>query len=83
MSLVAVSNSEQTEFYLRNKCSVMRGAAHEMRKTYVETIPIPDMRGEDRQALSKLAQLCLDAIGQGCEAYEREINERVTALYGL
>ena len=31
----------------------------------------------------KLVQKCLDAKGQNCQAWEKEIDERVAALYGL
>jgi len=34
-------------------------------------------------ALSALTQKCLDAQGIGCCAWEKEIDERVAALYGL
>ncbi len=37
----------------------------------------------DRATLAVLAQKCLDAKGVACEAWEKEINERVEALYGL
>jgi len=37
----------------------------------------------DRTAISALSQKCLDAQGIGCLAWEKEIDERVAALYGL
>jgi hypothetical protein len=40
-------------------------------------------RAADTAAISALAQKCLDAQGIGCLAREKEIDERVAALYGL
>ena len=37
----------------------------------------------DRTAISALSQKCLDAQGIGCCAWEKEIDERVAALYGI
>ncbi|MDO8587577.1 MAG: hypothetical protein Q7T82_11115 [Armatimonadota bacterium] len=41
------------------------------------------MTQPDRAAIAALAQKCLDAKGVGCEAWEKEIDDRVAALYGL
>ena len=35
------------------------------------------------EAIGALAQKCLGAGGIGCEAWEKEIDERVAPLYGL
>jgi hypothetical protein len=35
-----------------------------------------------REGISKLVQKCLDAKGVDCEAWEKEISDRVAALYG-
>jgi len=40
-------------------------------------------RSGGTKAISALSQKCLDAQGIGCEAWEKEIDERVAALYGL
>lgn len=37
----------------------------------------------DRAAIEKLVRKCLDAKGEGCEAWEREIDGIVARLYGL
>ena len=50
-------------------------------RPYVEQIPTAS--DTDRAAISALVQKCLDAKGAGCEEWEREIDERVEALYGL
>jgi hypothetical protein len=49
----------------------------------VANIPIPKASITEREAISKLVQKCLDAKGVGCEEWEKEIDDRVTALYGL
>ncbi|MBA3389173.1 MAG: hypothetical protein M3397_05475 [Actinomycetota bacterium] len=36
-----------------------------------------------REEISALVEKCLEAKGVGCEEFEREIDERVAALYGL
>ena len=46
-------------------------------------LPIPIASANEKEAISKLVQNCLDAKGIECETWEREINERVAALYGL
>jgi hypothetical protein len=50
---------------------------------YVQQIPIPNSSPVEREAISSLVQKCLEAKGEGCEEYEREIDERVATLYGL
>jgi hypothetical protein len=44
---------------------------------------IPKASAEEKAAIIKLVQKCLDAKGQNCEAWEQEINALVSALYGL
>ncbi|MCC5609686.1 hypothetical protein LC612_23640 [Nostoc sp. CHAB 5834] len=46
-------------------------------------IPIPNASTTEREAISQLVQKCLDAKGVNCEKWEKEIDERVAALYGL
>jgi len=55
----------------------------EPRKEDIMSISVPNASTTDRQAISKLVQKCLDTKGVGCEAWEKEIDERVAALYGL
>jgi hypothetical protein len=50
---------------------------------YMSKIPIPNASTTEREAISKLVQKCLDAKGVGCEEWEKEIDDRVAALYGL
>ncbi|CCI33891.1 hypothetical protein MICAI_500003 [Microcystis sp. T1-4] len=37
----------------------------------------------EKKPIIKLVQKCLDAKGVNCEEWEKEIDERVAALYGL
>ncbi|MEH2117676.1 hypothetical protein [Nostoc sp.] len=54
-----------------------------MKSFYVEQIPIPNASTREREAISQLVKKCLDAKGINCEIWEKEIDERVAALYGL
>lgn len=72
---------------MQGTCSVLGDAESNGRLTlqeiFVEQIPIPDASDADRKAISSLVQKCLNAKGVECEEWEREIDERVAALYGL
>lgn len=50
---------------------------------YVSEVPIPEAPETKHVAIADLVQKCLEAKGVGCEAWEKEIDGRVTALYGL
>nr|WP_229551112.1 TaqI-like C-terminal specificity domain-containing protein [Nostoc sp. CHAB 5836] len=81
--LIGVLNSSVVWEYLQSQCSELLGKSLELRSIYMNKIPIPNALTTDRQAISKLVQKCLDAKGVECEAWEKEIDERVAALYGL
>ena len=53
------------------------------KRQYVEKIPIPPASESEKEPIIKLVQKCLDAKGVNCEEWEKEIDERVAALYGL
>jgi hypothetical protein len=76
-------NSLTVNSFLRSVCSTIRGGYLRCTHQYVGRVPIPDASAADRSAIAALAQKCLDAKGVGCEAWEKEIDERVAALYGL
>lgn len=84
---LGILNSSSLWEYLKSICSTLghvdEGGGLELRAIYMSKIPIPKASNTEREAISKLVQKCLDAKGIGCEEWEREINERVTALYGL
>ena len=85
--LLGVLNSAPVWHFAKHTFSCLGdpGKGGRLRFIYqsVEKIPIPDASDADKQAISTLVQKCLDAKGVDCEAWEREIDERVSALYGL
>jgi type I restriction-modification system DNA methylase subunit len=81
--LVAVLNSTAVARWYEKRCARIRGGYLRFYTQYVEQIPIPTASTAERSAIAALAQKCLDARGVGCEAWEKEIDERVAALYGL
>jgi hypothetical protein len=46
-------------------------------------IPIPRASAHDRADVEKLVRKRFDAKGEGCETWEREIDEIVARLYGV
>jgi len=85
--LLGLLNSSAGWNYLQNVCSVLGDADQRGRLTlqaiFVARLPVPDASDADKQAISALVEKCLDAKGVDCESWEREIDERVAALYGL
>ena len=85
--LLGILNSFSVWEYLKCICSALghasEGGGLELRSIYMSKIPIPKASTSDREAISKLVQKCLDAKGVNCEAWEKEIDDRVAALYGL
>lgn len=78
--LLGLLNSSYVWGYLKTLCSELLGKSIELRSIYMNKIPIPDASTTQREAISKLVQKCLDAKGVNCEAWEKEIDERVAAL---
>lgn len=81
--LLAILNSNPVWKYLNNLCSKLRGGDLELRSIYMNKIPIPQASNTEKEGISALVQKCLDAQGMNCEEWEKEIDERVAALYGL
>ncbi|MFH7030642.1 MAG: Eco57I restriction-modification methylase domain-containing protein [Heteroscytonema crispum UTEX LB 1556] len=85
--LLGVLNSSSVWEYARANFSCLgdpeKGGRFRFIYQSVVNIPIPNASTSDRQAISNLVQKCLDAKGVGCEAWEKEISDRVAALYGL
>jgi type I restriction-modification system DNA methylase subunit len=85
--LLGVLNSRTMWDYAKQRFSVLGDASDGGRlrffRQFVRTLPIPDASSRDRAAISTLVQKCVDAKGIGCEKWEKEIDERVAALYGL
>ena len=49
----------------------------------VKALPIPEASAGEQRTLGDLADKCERGKGVGCEAWERELDERVAKLYGL
>jgi hypothetical protein len=81
--LLGVLNSSVVWSAIQALCSPLRGGFFELRFVHMSKIPVPDGPAAERAAISALVQRCLDAKGVGCEKWEKEIDERVAALYGL
>lgn len=81
--LLGVLNSSAVHHYFIEIGAQVQGGYLRFKRQYVEKIPIPNASTAEREVISKLVQKCLDAKGIGCEAWEKEIDDHVTALYGL
>lgn len=81
--LLGVLNSMPVEIYYINASAQVRGGYLRFIRQYVEKLPIPNASAAERKAIAGLTKRCLAAEGVGCEAWEREIDERVAALYGI
>jgi len=81
--LLGVLNSSSSNFYARSIFVEKQNGWYEVQPTALEQMPIPIASRADRSAIAALAQKCLDAGGVACEAWEKEIDERVAALYGI
>lgn len=83
MYLLGILNSISIDNYFLEIGAQVRGGYLRFKRQYVEKIPIPNASTTEREAISKLVQKCLDAKGVNCEAWEKEISDRVASLYGL
>lgn len=81
--LLAVLNSSSSEYYAHSVYVGKQGGWYEVQPKTLESMPIPDAPATDRAAIAGLAQKCLEAKGVGCEAWEKEIDDRVAGLYGI
>jgi hypothetical protein len=81
--LLAILNSTTTKTFILQLSPQILGKSLRFKRQYVEQIPIPLASNSEKEAISKLVQKCLDAKGVDCEAWEKEIDDRVAALYGL
>ncbi|RAM51912.1 MAG: class I SAM-dependent DNA methyltransferase [Hapalosiphonaceae cyanobacterium JJU2] len=81
--LLGVLNSNTSKQFFAEKSIQRNGNYLEFKPAYVKQLVIPNASTTDREAISKLVQKCLDAKGVNCEAWEKEIDARVAALYGL
>ena len=85
--VLALLNSRAGFAYLQNTCTVLgdqnqRGRVV-LRPIYFGKLPVPATPPSDRSAIVKLVEKCLEKEGDGCETFEREIDERIARLYGI
>ena len=80
---LGVLNSSLSKFYATSVFVGKQNGWYEVQPSALEQLPIPQANSEDKAAIEKLVQKCLDSTGQNCQAWEKEIDERVAALYGL
>ena len=80
--LLGVLNSQPFWSEISRHCTPIKNG-YQLIKTYLEKAIIPNASNSEKEAISQLVQKCLDAKGVDCEAWEREINDRVAALYSL
>ncbi len=81
--LLGVLNSQICWQYLNGISSKLQRGALALQTPYIKKIPVPPVSDVERRAIEKLVRRCLDSHGDGCEASEQEIDERVAALYGI
>lgn len=85
--LLGLLNSNILWQYYRERMTVMgdanKGGRLRFFRQFVEQIPIPSASSAERNIIAALVQKCLNKQGIGCEAEEREIDERVARLYGV
>ncbi len=80
---LGVLNSAAVWQLVREGSPGLRGGYSEPRKQFILSLPVPEASAADRKAIEALVQKCLNAKGVGCEEWEKEIDDRVAALYGL
>ncbi|TRU21937.1 MAG: class I SAM-dependent DNA methyltransferase [Microcystis aeruginosa Ma_SC_T_19800800_S464] len=81
--LLGVLNSLTVLKYYHQLSPQILGGHLRFQRQFVEKIPIPPASESEKKPIIKLVQKCLDAKGVNCEEWEKEIDERVAALYGL
>ncbi|MDB9374050.1 Eco57I restriction-modification methylase domain-containing protein [Nodularia sphaerocarpa] len=81
--LLAIFNSQITQYIVSQNAAVRQGGFLEFKPMYVSQIPIPTATEAEQKAIEELVQKCLEAKGQNCQQWEQEIDERVARLYKL
>ncbi len=81
--LLAILNSQITQYIVSQNAAVRQGGFLEFKPMYVSQIPIPTATKAEQKAIETLVQKCLDAKGQNVGQWEQEIDEIVAWLYGL
>ncbi len=81
--LLGVLNSLAVEFFYSELSTQVRGGYMRFFRQYMERIPIPYAPSKEKDRIAALVEKCLDANGTSTAKWEREIDERVAALYGI
>ncbi len=81
--LLGLLNSTLLWFMLRHIAASKRGGWSELRVQYVETIPIVQATGQDRERIAALAEQLSSNSCPNRLGLEAELNDRVASLYGL
>ena len=80
--LLGLLNSKSFWSEITRHCTQIQNG-YQILRAYIEKAIIPNASTNEREAISQLVQKCLDAKGVNCEAWEKEIDDRVATLYGL
>jgi len=85
--LLGILNSSIAWKYFSLTASVLgdadKGGRVRLKRQYVRKLSIPNPSEQSKKTIERLVQKCLNAEGQDCEKWEKEIDEIVTKLYGL
>ncbi|MBI3411356.1 MAG: Eco57I restriction-modification methylase domain-containing protein [Planctomycetes bacterium] len=81
--LLGILNSAAFFAYAKQVFVEKQNRWYEVQPKGLEAFPIASASPSERQAIEQLVDKCIAARGSDCEAWEREIDERVAALYGL
>ena len=85
--LLGILNSSIAWKYFSLTASVLgdadKGGRLRLKRQYVRKLSIPNPSEQSKKTIERLVQKCLNAEGQDCEKWEKEIDEIVTKLYGL
>jgi hypothetical protein len=81
--LLALLNSIVFFAYAKEVFAEKQNGWYEVQPKGLEAFPIVSAPQADRKALEKLVDACIEAKGQNCAAEEREIDDRVAALYKI
>jgi len=85
--LLGVLNSSVAWRYIAEIAAVIgdarQGGRLRLKRQYVERVPVPEASNHEKAAIARLVRQCLNARGEGCAEWEREIDERVARLYEI
>ncbi|CCI15753.1 conserved hypothetical protein [Microcystis aeruginosa PCC 9807] len=80
--LLGILNSQSFWQEITRHCTQIQNG-YQLLRVYLQKAIVPNASESEKEPIIKLVQKCLDAKGVNCEEWEKEIDERVAALYGL